>query len=102
MGASLFHRESVAFRVLCIRNRVREGTPEGACSCIGDTDGSFTCDSSVARRTASGSKSCSPWFQEGSVHFIQAAGTSGYVQEKKACQIHYVKHLSVEALRFAS
>ena len=102
MDASLVHRGSVVFRVLCFRNRVREGTPEAACSCIGDRDGSFTCDSFEARRTASGSKSCSPSFREQPVHFVQAVGTSGYVQVKKACQIHYVKHLSVEALRFAS
>ena len=102
MDASLFHRESVVFRVLCFRNRAREGTPEAACSCIGDRDGSFTCDSFKARRTALGSKSCSPSSREQPVHFVQAVGTSGYVQVKKACQIHYVKHLSVEALRFAS
>ena len=102
MDASLFHRGSVVFRVFCFRNRAREGTPEAACSCIGDRDGSFTCDSFKARRTALGSKSCSPSSREQPVHFVQAVGTSGYVQVKKACQIHYVKHLSVEALRFAS
>ena len=102
MDASLAHRESVVFRVLCFHNRVREGTLEAACSCIGDREGSFTCDSFEARRTASGSKSCSPSLREQLVHFVQAVSTSGYVQVKKACQIHYVKHLSVEALRFAS
>ena len=101
--ASLVRQHTVVvFTVLCFRKRVRGGIPAAACSCIGDRDGSFTCDSLEARRTAFGSRSCSPWFREQPVHFVQTAGTFDYVQVKKACQIHYVKHLSVEARRFAS
>ena len=103
MDASLVHRESVVFRVLCFRNRaVDKNLGPVACSYIGDKGGSSTCDSLVACMAASDSKSCSPRLREQPTHWVQMAGTPDCGQVRKAYQNHFEKHLSVEARQFAS
>ena len=102
-NASFARHVLVIFRVLCFRNRaVDKNLGSAACSYIGDKGGSSTCDSLGACMAASDSKSCSPWPREQPARWVQMVSTPDYGQVRKAYQIHFEKHLSVEARQFAS